>query len=71
MNAIRVAVESIDPDTVDDFNRTQEVLDSLGHSANDQFTVDPLGDIERNAQDDERNKYSKFVRSLNEQSVWR
>ena len=41
-----------------------------GHSANDQFTVDPLDDIERNAQDDERNKYSEFVRSLSEESVW-
>lgn len=70
LNAIRIAIESIDPDSVDDFTATQTVLVSLGQSADDDFTVDPIDGIALNAQDDERNKYCEFVRSLDMESVW-
>ncbi len=70
LKAIRIAVETIDPDQLDDFAATQRLLDALGESADDDFTRDPMDDVVRNAQDDERAKYSAFVASLNDQAVW-
>lgn len=70
LNAIRVAVESIDPEQIDNFTPTQEMLDSLGDSADDGSTPNPIDEIVRNAQHNERQKYCEFVRSLSTESVW-
>ncbi|MDG1808322.1 MAG: hypothetical protein P8I27_10510, partial [Pirellulaceae bacterium] len=71
LNAIRVAVESLDPEALGDFTATQRALESLGACADDDFTNNPLGDIARNAQDEERAKFSAFVRELDPTSVWK
>ncbi len=70
LNAIRVAVESLDPANLEDFAATQRILASLGDSADDDFTINPLGDIARNAHDEEREKFSTFVRQLDRTSIW-
>ena len=70
LNAIRVAVESLDPEALDDFTATQRIIASLGDSADDDFTINPSGDIAQNAQDEEREKFSTFVRQLDRTNVW-
>jgi hypothetical protein len=70
LNAILVAVETIDAESLDDFSAAKSLVLNAGGAADDDFTRNPLGDIDAAAQSDEREKFCDFVSSLTELDVW-
>jgi hypothetical protein len=70
LNAIRVAVETVDSDSLADFTSAKSLVVNAGSIADDDFTRNPLGEIATNAQSSEREKFCDFVNSLTEMGVW-
>lgn len=70
LDAIRVALESIDSDTLADFEAAKSLVIGAGWSADDDFTRNSLDETAANAQSNEREKFCEFVSSLTEPDVW-
>ena len=70
LNAIRVAVESIDSECLADFAAAKSLLINAGSMADDDFTRNRVSEIAANAQTAERVKFSDFVSSVSELDVW-
>jgi hypothetical protein len=70
LNAIRVAVETIDPELLDDFTSARSLVIDTGWNADDDFTRNPSDATAANAQRTEREKFCHFVQSLTELDVW-
>jgi hypothetical protein len=69
LNAIRVAVETIDSESLEDFALAKSLVVNAGWMADDDFTRTPLGEIAANAQRTEREEFCNFVDSLSEADV--
>jgi len=69
LNAIRVAIETIDSESLDDFATTKSQVVNAASIADDDFTRTSLDDTSANAQRSEREKFCDFVRSISESDV--
>jgi hypothetical protein len=70
LNAIRVAVETIDSDVLIDFATAKSQLLQAGRAADDAFTRSPGDDIAVRAQLDERENFCGFVAAISELDSW-
>jgi len=66
LKAIRVEIERIDPNELDDLADTRELLLLAGAAAEDDFTRKPIGEIDANAMANERHRFSDFIHGLSE-----
>ncbi len=64
LNAIRVELERTDPGDLGDIVAAKERVTRAGETANDDFTRDPTGVIERRAMVEERTAFCDYVRGL-------
>jgi hypothetical protein len=64
LNAIRVELERIDPNTLGDFASTKTLLILACEAAQDPFTEMPIGDIDRRAMTEERAEFYNYVAAL-------
>ncbi len=70
LNAILVAVETIDADSLGEFATAKSLVLTASGAADDEFTRSPSNDMVAAAQSDERAKFCVFIDSLNELNVW-
>ncbi len=66
LKAIRVEIERLDAEQLEDFAETQEILLLAGATGDDEFTRKPIGQIDAFATADEREAFCRFVRGLSE-----
>ena len=71
LNAIRVAVETVDSESLADFASAKSLVVNAGSMADDDFTRNPLGATAADAQSSEREKFCDFISSLTEADVWK
>jgi hypothetical protein len=64
LEAIRVELERIDPVELGDFEATKARAIRAGQTANDDFTRNPIGSIERKAIADERAAFCGYIAGL-------
>ncbi len=64
LNAIRVDLERLDPQKLQDFNSTKELILIAGSTADDDSTVNPIGVFAAEAMVNERKLFCKFVEGL-------
>lgn len=64
LNAIRVELERIDPTELPDFETAKEYVILVGESANDVFTVEPNGEIQRVTMAEERASFCEYLRGI-------
>jgi hypothetical protein len=61
LNAIRIELERIDPNTLGDLVSTRTLLIMAGEGAEDPFTQIPIGEIGRQAMMEERERFYNYV----------
>lgn len=66
MRAVRIDVERLDPDSLNDVDQTRELLNLCGQTADDAFTRKPICDIDAESMSDERRQFSRFLAGLTE-----
>lgn len=66
LNAIRVNIERIDPNSLTNFADAKKRIISDASKADDDFTRNPIDDIARNAQEEEREKFCQYIDVLTE-----
>lgn len=66
LRAIGVEVERLNPEELEDFVETRELLLEVGTTAEDEFTRNPIGKIAATATADEREAFRRFIRELSE-----
>ena len=64
LNAIRIELERMDATTCADLETTRSLLVVAGQTANDEFTREPLGEIDARAMAEERAGFCRYVGSL-------
>lgn len=64
LNAIRVELERIDPEKLDDLDSTRSLLILAGEVAEDESTRPPNGEIETGVMAEEREAFCQYVRKL-------
>jgi hypothetical protein len=64
LNAIRVELERIDPNELNDLDQTRELVVLVGTAAEDDFTREPIGQIDAHVMANERNSFCEFVLGL-------
>lgn len=69
LNAIRVELERIDPDNLNDVHSTRELILLAGACADDDFTRKPIGQIDANTMADERKSFSAFIQAVSENQL--
>lgn len=69
LNAIRIELERIDPNELDDLNDTRELIVLAGTAADDDFTRKPIGQIDADAMARERESFCDFIRGLSDSEL--
>ena len=69
LNAIRVELERIHPDTLGVFEDTKTRLTLVGQTAEDDFTQRPIGTIDQQAIADEREAFCLYIGNLSPSDV--
>lgn len=64
LNAIRVEVERADPGALGDLEAARAWLIRAGRTGEDDFTREPIGDIDRRAMDEEREAFCRHIAGL-------
>lgn len=64
LNAIRVELERIDPESLGEIADARELIVLAGETAEDSFTRGPVGAIEERAMAEEREAFAKYVDEL-------
>jgi len=64
LNAIRVEVERMDPTEFTDLEKTRSLLVMAGATADDEFTREPIGEIDARVMVEERASFSRHVAGL-------
>jgi hypothetical protein len=64
LNAIRVEVERMDPTEFTDLEKTRSRLVMAGATADDEFTREPIGEIDARVTAEERASFSRHVAGL-------
>ena len=66
LKAIQVELERLDPASLTDLPETRELLLLAGMTAEDEFTMEPIGVIDASTIADEREAFCRFIRGLAE-----
>jgi hypothetical protein len=69
LRAIRVEIERINPNELNDLADARDLLLLAGVAADDDFTRKPIGEIDADAMASERDKFSDFVRGLSDSDL--
>jgi hypothetical protein len=64
LNAIRVELERIDPAKFGDAESTRALLVLAGNTAEDDFTLRPIGEIDERAMAEERDAFCRYIGGL-------
>lgn len=64
LNAIRIELERMDPTKFADLEHTRSLLAAAGQTAHDEFTREPIGEIDARAMAEERAAFCQYVGGL-------